>query len=361
MGAAVLHRFDEARRIAEGLRDRVLRAIATEAGGDRPIVVNTSARRRGGLVELDVLGGSAPEGAQLLERHSGTHLLATTRAGALEMVLREIEIDPFVYAVEVEERPDATLAVTLRADADRPRPAMTGDVRRALAAAALAGPPDQPVAVEKVTLSSCRVLARIDDVAGFGWKRWAPGSLTGHPVTVGPGARLDNGLVEVTVNEADGTWAVNGLAGLGRLVDDGDAGDTYNWSPPAEDERVEHPSVVAVEVLEAGPLRARLAIVTTGEWPQGIVEDRRVGRRTVEVRTVLELRAAEDLVRVTHELDNVCRDHRLRVWFPLPEPAATSRAECAFTVVERGLTGEGGPARRPWPRSRPAASCRPGA
>jgi mannosylglycerate hydrolase len=62
------------------------------------------------------------------------------------------------------------------------------------------------------------------------------------------------------------------------------------------------------------------------------------------VRTVLELRAGEDLVRVQIELDNHgVRDHRLRVHLPLPMPASSSRAECAFAVVERGLVAEGGP------------------
>jgi mannosylglycerate hydrolase len=44
------------------------------------------------------------------------------------------------------------------------------------------------------------------------------------------------------------------------------------------------------------------------------------------------------------ELDNHgVRDHRLRAHFPLPAPASASQAECAFAVVERGLTAEGGP------------------
>jgi mannosylglycerate hydrolase len=60
------------------------------------------------------------------------------------------------------------------------------------------------------------------------------------------------------------------------------------------------------------------------------------------VRTVLELQAGEDVVRVTEEVDNAARDHRLRVLFPLPRPATGSRAECAFDVVERGLVAEGG-------------------
>src|SRR5690606_17983733 len=54
-------------------------------------------------------------------------------------------------------------------------------------------------------------------------------------------------------------------------------------------------------------------------------------------------RAGEALVRVTSTVENRRRDHRLRVHLPLPRPAATSEAECAFAVVTRGLTAEGGP------------------
>ncbi len=60
------------------------------------------------------------------------------------------------------------------------------------------------------------------------------------------------------------------------------------------------------------------------------------------VRTTLELRPGERFLRVTHEFDNRSRDHRLRAHFPLPAPVAGSDAECAFTVVHRGLTAEGG-------------------
>jgi alpha-mannosidase len=74
-----------------------------------------------------------------------------------------------------------------------------------------------------------------------------------------------------------------------------------------------------------------------------------------EVRTLLELRAGERAVRVEVTVDNRSRDHRLRAHFPLPSPAAASRAECAFGPVERGLEAEGGPteARLPtWPAQR---------
>ena len=62
------------------------------------------------------------------------------------------------------------------------------------------------------------------------------------------------------------------------------------------------------------------------------------------MRTLLELRAGEDLLRVAPRARQPrATDHRLRAWFPLPEPAATSVAESVFGTVERGLTAEGGP------------------
>ena len=185
------------------------------------------------------------------------------------------------------------------------------------------------------------VLARVGEVPGYGWRRWEPEPLQ-SPVAV-DGFAIDNGLVRVEVSPTDGTFSVNGLAGLDRLVDDGDDGDTYNYSPPAQDLVVDRPVDVDISVVEAGPVRGRLRVLRRYVWPERVIEGVRVGERAVDVVTVLELRAGEDVVRVEATLDNVCRDHRLRAWFPLPTRAETSRAECAFAVVERGRTAEGGP------------------
>ncbi|HWC09925.1 MAG TPA: hypothetical protein VG455_01760 [Acidimicrobiales bacterium] len=133
------------------------------------------------------------------------------------------------------------------------------------------------------------------------------------------------------------------MAGLDRLIDGGDAGDTYNWSPPELDVLVDRPEAVRVEVAEAGPLRAALLVIRTFAWPERVAGGRRVGRETVEVTTRLELHAGEPLVRVTTGFDNRCRDHRLRSELPLAARATSSRAGCAFAAVERGLRAEGGP------------------
>jgi alpha-mannosidase len=139
------------------------------------------------------------------------------------------------------------------------------------------------------------------------------------------------------------------VAGLGRLVDGGDGGDTYNYSPPTEDLVVDRPESVAVTVTESGPVRARMVVESVYRWPQAAIGDAfRCSGRTdetvpVAVTTTLELRTGESFLRVRTEFDNRCRDHRLRVHFPLPNPVDHSAAECAFAVVERGLTAEGGP------------------
>ncbi len=346
VGAAVLHRFTEARAIADGLCDRSLRAVAMAAGGDRPVVVNAAARARNGVVELTVPGDAAPEGTQLLEASPDRVVLhTTTRAAVTDVVLHELDIDPLVHAVDVDDLghddDGAEAVITLHADRTRAHPVMAGAVRPRLDALAAAGPADGPVRVVKSRPSTVTVLARVADVAGLGWKRWTPGPVE-EPVTATLRS-LINGRVEVVVDLDDGTWAVDGLGGFGRLVDGGDAGDTYNWCPPAEDTIVDRPDGVAVELLEDGPVRGRILVTTTWRWPHRVEGDARVDERVAVVRTTLELRAGEDLVRVTHEVDNPCRDHRLRAWFPLPQPATTSLAECAFTVVQRGLTAEGGP------------------
>ena len=58
--------------------------------------------------------------------------------------------------------------------------------------------------------------------------------------------------------------------------------------------------------------------------------------------SVLELRAEESLVRVTTSFDNRCRDHRVRVLFPLPDRTDETVAEVALRPSGR-RGAEGGP------------------
>jgi alpha-mannosidase len=91
-------------------------------------------------------------------------------------------------------------------------------------------------------------------------------------------------------------------------------------------------------------VRAALRLNATYRWPASSTPDQRdpVRHESVVV-TTLALDAGERFVRVAVDVDNQCRDHRLRAWFPLPEPAHQSRADTAFGLVTRGLVAEGGP------------------
>ncbi len=355
VGAAVLHRFAEASQIADGLATRALDALATSMAEPGLVIVNPSARPRGGVVELALPGQGAVANAQVLEERPPVlaDLTMTGRElGGLLGQIRSQQFDDTTYinAVDVEEN-DGTLDVVLHADARLRTELVVEEVKRDLYAR-VGARPDLAVRVRIEQPPTRRVLVRVSDVPGYGWTTWRSDGTSEpraeQPVRVEGETVMTNGLVTIEVDPDWGTFAVDGLGGFDRLVDDGDHGDTYNYSPPDDDIRVDRPRAVAVDVLERGPVRARLRVRRTFVWPERIDDEHRarVGERRVVVTTALELQAGERLVRVATAFDNPCRDHRLRAWFPLPRPATTSRAECAFAVVERGLEAEGGATER---------------
>jgi len=200
-----------------------------------------------------------------------------------------------------------------------------------------------------------RVLFDTGEIEGFGWACFtaADGDAPTPASTGAGGEELWNEHLRVTVDRTDGTYTIRTAEGLevtgcGQLVDGGDGGDTYNYSPPATDLVVAQPDAVRVEIAEVGPVRARVTVVSDYTVPAAAIGDERActsrGDETVLLRvtTTLELRIGERFLRVAHEIDNRARDHRLRAHFPLPAPVDGSDAECAFSVVHRGLTAEGG-------------------
>jgi hypothetical protein len=352
VGAAVLHRFAEAEQIASGLARRAVRAVGTSTATAGTVVVNPSARTRGGLIEI-VLPGTLAAADDL-------QVLARSEPGTERLTMPGRAFNPFIgdlvnqaalertalTAVDWGDD-DAEDDVVLRVGAGGSVARDTGSrLAELFARAGAMGEAPLRVCVQREGWS--RVLVRVDDVPGFGWTTW-----NGDPLTVAPvrsaTRSLDNGLVRVEVDERTGTFAMNGVRGLGRLIDGGDAGDTYNYSPPPNDTVVDSPTAVRVDLEEAGPLRARLRLTRTFTWPGRIEAGARTGECTVDVITRLELRAGEQLLHMETSFFNPSRDHRLRAWFPLPARATTSRAECAFAVVERGLDAEGGPHERALP------------
>ena len=129
--------------------------------------------------------------------------------------------------------------------------------------------------------------------------------------------------------------------GMHRLVDEGDAGDEYNFSPPADNAQPAGPvRNVRSAVLEEGPLRARLEARYALAVFSGLSHDRR-SRREVQtalpIRLTLSLEADRPRIDVELEVINRAEDHRLRVHFPLPFQTSHSAADTAFHVTARGV------------------------
>ena len=255
----------------------------------------------------------------------------------------KISDDAWIHDVRIEDTDegiDITIAVGTEEKTDVPIAEAKQDVYTRLGAR-----PDSVVRVAMDQPSTRRILARTGEVAGYGWAAFSAAALD-HPVTRlrrTVAVSLSNGLVSVEIDGATGTFSLDGVTGYGRLVDEGDLGDSYNYSPPRQDSVVDTPSSVTVRLDEQGPVRARARITAEYRWPDHIDggSQARVGEHTVEVTTDVELRADEPVVRVTTSFVNPSGDHRLRVLLPLPEPADHSEAESAYAVVRRGLTAEG--------------------
>ena len=354
----VLVRFASARSVADKISERALDALAGSLATPGRVIVNPSARARGGVVELVLSGvgdgwdagmsGAGGGDVQVLsdrvERLGELCIdaaIARTIFGMVEGT--EIESGGWLQGVEVEED-DAGIDVTVSiGHGERPSASiaqMTQDV-----GARLAARPTAPVRVRLDRVPTRRVVARAEPVPGFGWRAFRPARLA-HPVSAVDDAGalcLDNGLVTARVDASDGTFSLGTLHGLGRVVDGGDLGDSYNYSPPAHDLLVVAPESVSTEVLEHGPVRARVAVTAGYRWPDHAETSSqcRVGARALEVTTTIELRADERILRVATSFVNPSRDHRVRIHLPLPEPSGRSEAETAFGTVERGLEAEG--------------------
>ncbi|HXN05026.1 MAG TPA: glycoside hydrolase family 38 C-terminal domain-containing protein [Candidatus Acidoferrum sp.] len=175
----------------------------------------------------------------------------------------------------------------------------------------------------------------------------AVGSLTTRsprvPVTAAT-RRLENAQLSCELLP-DGTLTVadrqKGLQyqGLHRLVDEGDAGDEYNFSPPALNPRLADPvRNFSSTITETGPLRASLEARFDLAVYDGLRPDRqaRSDRQTaLPIRLAVSLEADTPRLDIELEIINRTSDHRLRAHFPLPFQVSESAADTPFHVTRR--------------------------
>ncbi|GGL17255.1 glycoside hydrolase family 38 N-terminal domain-containing protein [Planomonospora parontospora] len=406
----VAARIAEAEQTAQAVVDLVSASLADRAGRDRLVVVNPSPFTRTGPVLADLpeararlLGpGGEPVPLQRLELAPTlldetvvddlTRLLGRIHdreASGQEIVSWSAEEDLFTVVVGRHGSPGYDYAGLRRAVLDgaaaRPGPWRVRTLaepvvtvaalvtvpplgRTVLTAAPVTGPAAEPgptmapgPAAASATAPSTPAPPAAEPSAPAPSAPETPDRAAASRPSAPDGPRwsrpaegvLDNGLLRVAV-APDGTLSLASrdaqAHGVGRIVDGGDAGDTYDHAPPRRDLLVDTPVSVEVESVCAGPLVSVLEIRRAYRWP---VESWEHGRsedtEPVTVTTRAELRAGEPYLRLETSFDNRARDHRVRWHAPLPRPAVASFAEGQLAVVRRGLTAEGGCGEHPLP------------
>jgi alpha-mannosidase len=341
----VLVRCAEAEQIAMGLADEAVRQAAAQAPLGAVVAFNPSPVRRSGLVELEL---AVPAEWEEIALELPDRTLVTTQEVRRNEPLLHSERVPGpevsewlrrrlhgrelfarrLNALTIGER-QVTFVVD---DEDNPIWLHLEELKQELQLATATDDADWEV---RIAARPRRTIVAQVPVPPLGWTAFEPVRGAGaieDAVRVGKD-RLDNGLLSVTV-AANGTLTLNGIEGVGRLVDGGDGGDSYNYAPPLEDFVVEEPDGVRVTVLAQGPVRGVLSVVRSYRWSASEVQ--------VEVETLVELRAGEPFCRLRVGFDNPCDDHRLRFHVPLARETSSSAAEGQFAVVERGLEAEAG-------------------
>ncbi|WP_406313952.1 alpha-mannosidase [Streptosporangium sp. NBC_01639] len=356
----VAARIAEAEQIGQAVVDMVSASLAGQAARDALVVVNPSPFPRTALVLADLPESRAallaPDGGQVPAQRlelAPTLLDETVMDDLTQLLGRIHERELFGQEILSWSAAEDVFTVVVG------RHATTGydyaDLRSAVLghAAARPGPWRVRTCAEPVVTVAAQVT-----VAPLGrtvlTSAPAPAPVPPSPGWARPDAgTLDNGLLRVTV-AADGTLSLFSAGaeahGVGRVVDGGDAGDTYNHAPPRDDVLVDAPVRVEVDGVCTGPLVSVLEIHREYAWPVCSTPDARSeATERVTVTTRAELRAGEPYLRLETSFDNHCRDHRVRWHAPLPRPAAESFSEGQLSVVRRGLTAEGGCGEHPLP------------
>lgn len=371
----VFARIREAGHLGQAVRDRVAGALASRVSRDAVLVLNPTPAARDDLVTVDLEVPDEWDDDLAVELPDGSRLPAQTEARGERLLLSEAvpgaDLPAFLPRVHGRELFGSEIT---HWSCDPERRVLEFGVARhggdtpfdveAVRAAVTGASGDWTVRITRAAHRTVTCLAR---VPALGWTSLRPvrGERTAAPQTVEPagaapvraeGRTLSNGLVTVTALD-DGTLRVTAadgtvLDGVGRIVDGGDRGDSYNYAPPGTDTLVDTPRSLLVGDAAGGPLRASLTVERVYDWPAAV--DRTADRRTPDtrpgtVRMDVELRAGEPFVRLDLTLDNASLDHRVRCHVPLARPTETSYAEGQFAVVERGRTAEGGFSERPVP------------
>jgi mannosylglycerate hydrolase len=366
---AVKVRYQEARALANHCvqlaTEQLVANIAAPSGA--LVAINSSPVRRNAVVQCTLPGTTLPQlqtadGApvpvQLVSRLDGESFVAEGSGARVSWLLDMIRGPEFagvsIARYRIDEQLPARVDITLEPIQPGEGAVDLQPLRDYLGP--LVGQ-ETHVCLHRMHRREQTVLAYVDQIPGYGWTTLTDAAVPAHPTSIrvdDASHTIGNEFLTVTADAVTGTFSMTTADGVvvhgcDRLVDGGDGGDTYNYSPPTIDTVIDEPMHVAIAVTERGPVRAQLTITRTYSWPQHangnerFCSERSAAYETVTVTSVVSVQLGEPFVRVNVAFNNTVTDHRLRTHIPLPAPVTASHAECAFTVVSRGLETEGGP------------------
>ncbi len=157
---------------------------------------------------------------------------------------------------------------------------------------------------------------------------------------------IENEYYRVEVSDQDGTLTVTDrqtgmvCAGLNRFVDGGDVGDLYNYCPPTHDLLISTPAQPpSIEVVHT-PTSAQIRVY--GQWllPNATSPDRaaRSEERTLcPITSDITLTPGVQRVDIHTSIENLVKDHRTRVVFPVLYTVESVAAEGTFEVRSRPI------------------------
>jgi alpha-mannosidase len=161
---------------------------------------------------------------------------------------------------------------------------------------------------------------------------------------------MENEFLLVTV-EADGTVTVKDkrnnevYRGLNAFMDDGETGCCFIHSEPFGNyTAISGGSGLTTDIVENNPLKGVIAVNQKISVPEGLKKDelgRSAKRKEIDLVSRLILKKGCPYLEFETEIDNTCKDHRLRSAFPSDTNTDEGYAGQPFDVVKRPVQGEG--------------------
>ncbi len=156
-----------------------------------------------------------------------------------------------------------------------------------------------------------------------------------------PEQEVENEFFKVKV-ESSGTLSIldkrTGILhrGMNQFLDGGDAGDEYNYSPPAEDKEIS--SELLSSSVTKGEVTQSLLVQLCIRIPVSLSADRRsrsLEFKEIPVTTRITLGRSIPRIDILTTVNNSARDHRLRVHFPASIHTANAFHDSHFEVLSR--------------------------